>query len=102
MSPDGEDRAAGHAVEFRSAEAVDVLGGVVKLMLDQSHELGVTAPGAIVGVERDDEVRDEAEPFRDLLFDAGLCPLAHGALGCPGLALAYDALALAGVFDSGP
>src|SRR5690606_30294894 len=52
--------------------------------------------------ERDDEVRHRAEPFGDLLLDAGLCPLPHCALRCTRLALAYDALALAGVLDRCP
>ncbi len=102
MPANGEDRTPGHAVELGRAETVDALGGVVKLVLDQRHELGIATGRAVIGIERDDEVRNESKPFRDLLLDAGLCPLPHRALRCSGLALAYDAPALAGVFDCGP
>ncbi len=57
MPADGEDRAAGLAVELRGAKTVDVLGGVIELVLNQSHELGNTTGGAVVGIERDGEVR---------------------------------------------
>lgn len=44
VSANDEDGAAGRSAELWGAESIDVLGGVIELMLDQRHELGVSAP----------------------------------------------------------
>lgn len=44
-------------LNFGAPNEFDVLGGVIKLVLDQRHELGITTLGAVMGIERDDEIR---------------------------------------------
>jgi hypothetical protein len=70
VSTDDEHWLTRHLVELGSAESINVLGGVVKFMLDECHELGIAALLAVFGIKRDDEVRDGSEPLNDLL----LCP----------------------------
>ncbi len=41
--PYGEDRPARRPAELGRAECIRLLGGVIELVLDQSHELGVSA-----------------------------------------------------------
>lgn len=62
---------------------------------------GVSTHSAVIGVQRDDEIRDLAEPLLHLLFP-GAGPLAHRALRRSCLALADDAAALAAVLDDSP
>lgn len=55
--------------------------GVIELVLDERHELGVSALSAVFGVQRDDEIKDEVEP----LLDLHLCPGAGlGTVGTGG------------------
>jgi len=102
MSAGGEDRPARGSTELWRAERVRLLGGVVELVLDESHELGVSATPAIIGVQGDDEIRHEAKPLLDLHLRTGAGPFAHGALRLPLFALADDAAPLATVLDNGP
>src|SRR5690349_3403398 len=71
VSTDDEHRLPCHLVDLGSTEDIDVLGGVVKLVLYQSHEFGITTLAAVFGIKRDDEVRNGSEPLDDLLLCAG-------------------------------
>ncbi len=99
---DDEDWAASRSAELRGAECIDVLRSVIELALDQRHELGVTTASAVIGVQRDDEIRDMAEPLLDLHLGTSAGPLAHRALWRSCLTLADDTPALLAVADDGP
>lgn len=75
---------------------------MIELVLDQRHELGVTTASAVIGVQRDDEIRDMAEPLLDLHLGTSAGPLAHRALWRSCLTLADDTPALLAVADDGP
>lgn len=102
VTTDDEHRAAGRSAELGRAESIDILGGVIEFVLDQRHELGVSAFSAVVRVQRDDEIRDVAEPLLYLHLCTGPRPLAHRALRRSCLALADDAATLLAVADDGP
>ncbi|MGZ2470536.1 hypothetical protein FB005_14316 [Sinorhizobium medicae] len=78
-----------------------LLGGVVEPVLDESHEFCIATCPAVFGIERDDEIRDEAEPLLYLHLCSGAGPFAHGALRLSLFALADDAAALAAVLNRG-
>lgn len=102
MPADGEDRPARAPAELGRAESIRLLGGVIELVLHERHELGIPALPAVFGVQRDDEIRYEAEPLLYLHLRPGAGPLAHCTLGFPLFALADDSTALATVLDDGP
>ncbi len=102
MSPYGEHWRACALAEFRGAECIDILGGVIELVLYQSHELGIPALPAVVGIKRDDEIRHRPEPVGDLLDCASARPFAHCTLWRSRFALADNPAAFAVVLDHGP
>lgn len=70
------------------------------VMSANSEDGRATCP-AVFGIERDDEIRDEAKPALPASL-LGRGPICHGALRSSLLALADDAAALAAVLDYGP
>ncbi len=71
-------------------------------VMSANGEDGRATCPAVFGIERDDEIRDEAEPLLYLHLCSGAGPFAHGALRLSLFALADDAAALAAVLDYGP
>ncbi|RVO26133.1 hypothetical protein CN095_29915 [Sinorhizobium meliloti] len=71
-------------------------------MLHEGAGLSVACRHPEVGIDRDDEIRDRAEPSEGLRLCSRPRPLAHHTGRLPPLGLADDSAALLAVLDCGP
>ena len=97
---DAEHRMARRLREVRGAPAVLHLAGVVELMLDKGAEGGVRAMVCVVGMEGEEEIRDQPEPALALLSPMRLRPAVTDEADV--FAETHDRVALALVRDRTP